>query len=125
VARLRFDQATRAGRPGPMFDKTNIKKGFLETDPTEPFYEEVSNAYSVLHLWVNNTTGVDQTWSLYIVPAGGDKEDQWAIRSDVPLAPKESISEPEAFVIESGDQVFVEASNADAVTAFANLEMMG
>lgn len=127
MARLRFDTATRAGRPNPMFDRTNIKKGFMPVtaDPDAPFYEEVSNAYSVLHLWINNTTASDQTWSLYIVPAGGDIEAQWMVRTDVPLDPKESISEPEAFVIESGDMVFIEVSSEDAVTAFANLEMLG
>ena len=123
--RLRYDQATRAGRPGPMTDKTNIKGGFLSTDPDDPFYEEESNAYSILHLWINNTTASAQTWSLYIVPAGGVKEARWAVRTEVPLEAKESVSEPEAFFIESGDMVFVEASSANAVTAFANLEKMG
>lgn len=124
MRRTRFDSATLAGRPFPLVDKTNVKAGFLDATPTSYVYKNNSEGWDTVHIWINNTTASDRTWTCYIVPDGGDKEAQWAVRTEVPLQAKESINEPHPFTLESGDELWLEASADNSVTAFINVEKL-
>lgn len=125
ATRTRFDTATRAGRPAPMNDWTNQKFGFLPTTTAAEQYENETNAYRKFHLWFCNTTASDATFSVYVVPSGGVVGDQYALRKDVPIAAKESTVDPVEIVIETGDMIFLSASAANAVSGWANIELLG
>jgi len=125
----RYDAATRAGRPLPLQDEANINFGYVpldgSVDPEDDlFYEVTAQAYERLFLEVCNKTASDTTFSVYIVPSGGSIEDRWSRCKDAPLAAKETLVLPRHYTLDVGDKVYVTAGAANAVTAWANLELM-
>jgi len=125
----RYDAATRAGRPAPMHDEARINFGYVPDDGAvdpedDVFYEVSAQAFERIYIDVCNISGSDTTFSLYIVPAGGTLGDQWARFKDAPLAAKETLFLPRHYLLDNGDKVYVTAGDADAVTAWANLELM-
>lgn len=121
----RYDAATRAGRPNPLHDYTRINGGYMPTvgSLSSPLYENQSNAFEKIHIEVCNTTSGDLTFSVYIVPAGGVLANQWLRFNSAPLGANETLVFPKPYTLDSGDKVVVTASAANAITAYADLEL--
>lgn len=122
--RTRFDTATRAGRPSPMHDWTNLKFGFLAASATE-VYDNDDNAFRTMHLWLCNTDSVARTVSVWLVPSGAAQGDSHALLKDVSLEAKETLVLPSGIVMNTGDRLFLAASSANVVTCNAMVEIQG
>lgn len=118
-----FDSGTTKLGTGPFTAFNNVKIGKLPTSaPAEPQYENKTNVSQKVDLRLTNITGTPQTYSLWVVGAGGDPEDEDLIAFNVPLTNNEFMAGVLSLVLNEGDQLFLAAGASDSVTAFLCVE---